>query len=135
MDWIEHGYALLWTTAAPMAREMRNTASAMEHQEIVSGAVLEMLAEGDVTRLPPGEKPMVVSPLGVVPKRGNNKFRLTVNMRYVYRHLRKKVFKFEGLKDLSDLAERGNHVVSYDLMLGYYHVGLRPRSRTFVGFC
>ncbi len=44
MVWIEHGYALIWTTAAPMAREMRNAASAMEHQELVSGAVSEMRA-------------------------------------------------------------------------------------------
>ena len=57
-----------------------------------------------MTRLPPGEKPMVVSPLGVVPKRGNNGFRLTVNMRYVNRHVGKKVFKFEGQKDLADSA-------------------------------
>jgi len=78
---------------------------------------------------------MVVSPLGVVPNGGNNKFRLAINMRYVNRHLEKKVFKFEGLKDLADLAERGDHAVSYNLMSGYCHVGLHPRSRTFVGFC
>ena len=106
----------------------------MEHPEFVSGAIAEMLAENAVTELPPGEKPTVVSPLGVVPKRGTNKFRLTVNRRYVNRHLGKKVFKFEGLKDLADLAEEGDHAVSYDLMSGYYHVGLHPRSRTFVGF-
>ncbi len=93
-----------------------------------------MLAENAMTGLPPGEKPMVVSPLGVVPKRGTGKFRLTVKLRYVNRHLGKKVFKFEGLKDLADLAEKGDHAVSYDLMSGYYHVGLSPRSRTFVGF-
>ena len=121
--------------AAPLAREMRNATSAMEHQEFVSGAVFEMLAEGVVTTLPPGEKPMVVSPLGVVPKRENNKFRVTFNMRYVYRHLGEKFFKFEGLKDLANLAERGDHAVSYDLMSGYYHVSLHPRSRTFVDFC
>ncbi len=56
LEWIEHGYALLWTTAAPLEREMRNTASAMEHQEFVAGAVSEMLAEGVGTRLPPGRK-------------------------------------------------------------------------------
>ncbi len=78
---------------------------------------------------------MVVRPLGVVPKRGTGKFRLTVNLRYVKRHLGKKFFKFEGLKDLADLAKKGDHTVSYDLMSGYYHVGLSPRSRTFVGFC
>jgi len=68
-----------------------------------------MLAANAVTLLPPGEKPTVVRPLGVVPKRGTEKFRLTVNMRYVNRRLGRKVFKFEGLKDVSDLAEKGDY--------------------------
>jgi hypothetical protein len=50
--------------------------------------------------------------------------RLTVNMRLVNHHLVDKGFKFEGLKDLADLAERGYYAVSYDLKSGYYHVGL-----------
>ncbi len=62
-----------------------------------------MLAADAVTLLPPGEKQTVVSPLGVVPKRVTDKFRLTVNMRYVNKHLGKNAFKFEGLKDLADL--------------------------------
>ena len=68
------------------------------------------------------------------PKKGAGKFGLTVNMVDVNGNLGKKAFNFEGLKDLSDLAVRGDHAVSYDLMSGYYHVGLHPRSRTFVGF-
>ena len=108
--------------------------SADEHRDFVSSAVAEMLAANVVTLLPPGEKPRVVSPLGVVPKRGTDKFRLTVNMIYVNRHLGRKVFKFEGLKDLADLAEKGDYAVSYDLKSGYYHVGLHRESRTFVGF-
>jgi hypothetical protein len=118
-----------------LSREFKNAPSALKHYEFVSGAVAEMLAENAVNRLPLGVKPMVVSSLGVVPKRGTGKFRLTVNLRYVNRHLGKKVFKFEGLKDLADLAEMGDLAVSYDLMSGYYHVGLSPRSSTFVGFC
>ena len=55
-------------------------------------------------------------------------------MRYVNWHWTKKVFKSDGLNDLADLAERRDHAVSYDLMSGYYHVGLHPRSRTFVCF-
>ena len=70
----------------------------------------------------------MVIPLGAVRKPRTDKFGLTVNMRYVNRHMGNKAFKFEGLKDLADLAEKGNHAVSYDLMLGYYHVGLHPRS-------
>ena len=90
MKWIEEGYRLLWTESSPPRREFANAPSALEHSDFVSGAVEEMLAAEAVTLLPPGEKPTVVSPLGVVPKRGTDKFRLTVNMRYVNKHLGKK---------------------------------------------
>ena len=134
MDWIEEGYRLLWTVAAPLVKEMANAPSSAEHRDFVSSAVADMLAGNAVTLLPPCERPWVVSPLGVVRKPRTDKFKLTVNTRYVNQHLGNKAFKFEGLKDLSDLAEKGDHAVSYDLMSGYYHVGLHPRSRTFVGF-
>ena len=95
---------------------MKNSSSASEHHEFVLIAVAEMVAEKAVTMLPPCEKPWVVSPLGLVPKKSTDKFRLTFNMRYVNGHLGKKAFKFEGLEDLMGLAERGDHAVSYDLM-------------------
>ena len=75
----------------------------------------------------------MVSPIGVVPKPRSDKFRLVMNMRYVNNFLSKRVFKFEGLLDLADIAERGDQSVSYDLKSGYYHVGLHPASRRFVG--
>ncbi len=75
---------------------------------------------------------MVVSPIGVVTKPYSDKFRLVINMRYVNKHLAKKVFKFEGLVYLADIAEKGDHSVSYDLKLAYYHVGLHPMTRRFV---
>jgi len=108
---------------------MKNSFSSLEHRQFVTNAVAEMVTEKAVTMLPPGEKPYVMSPLGVVPKRGIDKFRLTVNMRYVNLHLGQKVFNLEGLKDLGDLAERGDHAVSHDLMSGYYHVGLHHGSK------
>jgi hypothetical protein len=55
-------------------------------------------------------------------------------MRYVNNHLVEKKFKFEGLKDIADMAEKGDHAVSYDLTSGYYHVSLHPSSRPYVGF-
>ena len=61
---------------------------------------MEMLAANARTMLPLGEKPWVVSPLGVVPNVRAGKFRLTVNMRVVNRHLGDKAFKFEGLGGL-----------------------------------
>ena len=49
--------------------------------------------------------------MGVVPKGTEGKFRLVINMRYVNEYLVKKKFKIEGLKDMSDLAEKGDHGV------------------------
>jgi len=134
LAWIVNGYKLVWSLKAPERRVMDNAPSARDHNEFVSSAVAEMMAEGTVTRLPPGEKPSVVSLLGVVPKLRTDKSTLTINMRYVNGHLGKKAFKFEGLKNLADLAERGDHAVFYDLISGYYHVGLHRLSRTYVGF-
>ena len=74
-------------------------------------AVQEMLAAGAISILPKGERQEVVSPLGVVPKDTEGKFRLIINVRYVNEYLVKKKFKFEGLKYLSNLAEKGDHGV------------------------
>ena len=71
----------------------------------------------------------------VVPKGKEGKFRLIINMSYVNDHMVTNKFKFEGLSDLADLAEKGDHTVSFDLTSGYYHVGLHPRTRTYTGFC
>ena len=93
----------------------------------------EMVEVGALTRLPRSHRPTVVSPIDVVTKPHSDKFLLVINMKYVNKHLAKKVFKFEGLLDLADIAEKGDHSVSCDLKSAYYHVGLHPMTRRFVG--
>ena len=97
--------------------------------------VEEMLASRVISILPKGERPKVVSPLGLVPKGTEGKFRLIINTRYVNEYMVKRKFKFEGLKDLSAMAKKGDKVVSFDLITsGYYPVELHPRTRTYIGF-
>ena len=57
--------------------------------------------------------------MGVVPKGSEGNFRLVINMSYVNEHMAKKKFKFEGMKDLANMAEKGDHAVSFDLTSGY----------------
>ena len=76
------------------------------HREFISSAVAEMAKKNTGSMLPPSEKPWLVSRLGMVPKRGTSKFRLTINMMYVHRYLCQKAFKLEGLKGLADMVER-----------------------------
>jgi hypothetical protein len=56
-----------------------------------------------LARLPKGQRPTVVKHIGVVRKPHSDKFRLVINIRYVNKHLAKKVFKFEELVDLADI--------------------------------
>jgi hypothetical protein len=135
MSWIENGYDRLWSEGAPARREVPNSPSALAHEYFVTPALAEMLEAGAISKLPVGYKLEVVSPLGVVPKGKAGKFRLIINMSYVNDHLVTNKSKFEGLSDLADLAEKGDHAVFFDLTSGCYHVGLHPRTRTYTGFC
>ncbi len=60
---------MLRVVITPAEREMENSSSAFEHRSIATSAVAKMAAENAITMLPPGGKPRVVSPLGVVPKK------------------------------------------------------------------
>jgi len=102
-----------------IAKGDKNSSLSFEHRHLVTNAVAETVTKKTVTMLPPDEEPWVVSLFGVVPKRGTDKLRLTVSMRYVNRHLGQKAFKFEELKDLADYAEKEDYAVSYDFMSGY----------------
>ena len=66
ITWIEEGYRLLLTAVVPKRKERCNAPLEIEHSAFRSGAVAKMLAVNAVTLLPLGEKPMVVSPLGIV---------------------------------------------------------------------
>ena len=112
MKLMEAGYRLLRTKEAPQQKEMEHSSASLELRQIRTNAVDEMVTEKAVTMLPLGEKPWVVSLLGAMSEREINKFRLTVNIRDVNRHLGQKAFEFEGLKDLANLVEKGDHAVS-----------------------
>ncbi len=127
-------YDLVWVTTPPFAREMPNFLSALENHKLVTKAISEMVEAGTASALPTGVIPTVVSPLCVVPKPHSEKLRLVINMRYVNNYLGKRVFKFEGLSGIVDMANKGDYSLSYDLTSGYYHVALHPDSRRFVGF-
>ena len=82
LSWIEKGYELQWIDGAPPPQIKKNSPSALEHGSFVTSAVAEMLAAGAISIFPKGERPEVVSPLGVVPKGKEEKFRLIINTSY-----------------------------------------------------
>ena len=124
----------MWDTTPPVAKEMPNSKSALNHHEFVTKAISEMVEACAASVLLPTVIPTAVNPLGVVPKPHLDKLRLIVNMRYVNNHFVKRVFKFEGLPGIADMAGKGDYSLSYDLTSGYYHAALHIGSRRYVGF-
>ena len=51
----------------------------------------------------------MIDPIGVVRKSHSDTFRLVINTRYVNKHRAKNMFKVEGLANLADIAEKGDH--------------------------
>jgi hypothetical protein len=84
-------YDLVCDTTPPNPRELRNSKSSLHNQEFVTKAFRDMLEAGAVSAHPAGVLPTVISPLGVVPNPNSNKLRLVVNMKYVNKHLAKRV--------------------------------------------
>ena len=114
---------------------MLNSTSALEHHEFVTSTISEMVEAGAASALPTSVTPTVVSPLGVDPKNLSNKLRLIVNMSMsISTSAQRHAFRFEGLSDIADMAEKEDFSLSYDLTSGHYHAALHPESRRFVGF-
>ena len=93
-----------------------------------------MVEAGAASALPTSVIPIVVSPLGVVPKNNSNKLRVIVNTSMSISTSQRESYKFEGLSDIADMAEKGEFLLSYDHPSGCYHAALHPESRRFVGF-
>jgi len=69
----------------------------------------------------------------LVPKPGRkDAWRLVVDLRWVNSHLRKLTCRFETLKRLSRMAQKGDWMVSFDLQDGYYAVAIHPEDRQYL---
>ena len=108
----------MWDTTPPVAREMLNSKYALEHHEVVRTTISEMVRQvplrlsylrytnnGEPTR-------------GTYHKSHSDKSRLFVSMIYANNHLANRVFKFEGLSDIADMAGKGDYSLSYYLTSG-----------------
>ncbi len=83
-----------------------------------------------------GVRHVVVSPLEVVPKpNSKDKFRLTVNMRYVNQTIVVvPKLRMETLSSLADLLKSQDYMISFDLGSGFWHIPLAPEAQQYVAF-
>ena len=114
LNWIEDGYKLPLITEPP-AHMQANQPAAIEHQQFINEAVVDLLHNGCVQKVVAA--PHVCSPLSVVCN-AEGKKRLAINLRYVNHFLKRDPFKYEDLSILSP----GDFMCKFHLKSGYHHV-------------
>ena len=70
----------------------------------------------------------------LVPKKFGG-WRLCVDLRYINEHVRKYVCRFESLKALQSLAQKGYFMVSFDLQDAYQCVSIVEEDQKYLSFC
>jgi hypothetical protein len=126
------GYQLPWANGPPTAPHFaHNHPSAFQHASFVTQAVETLMQTGAL--MASADKPFVVSPLGVVPK-GEDKFRLILDLRYVNSFLQVVPFKYDSIRSVVDLCQPKDYLFTVDLKSGYHHIDIHQRDWQYLGF-
>ena len=79
----------------------------------------------------PGTCGDFVSRCFLVPKPGDNKWRLVVDLRHLNQFVKKGSMQMETLKDLRRLVRKGDYMFSFDLEDGFYALGVQQPYRKY----
>ena len=125
---ISEGYQLPFS-CFPEPVHLRNNKSAQAHPKFVEEAITQLLQNGCVRELK--QPPTCVNPLTVAI---GKKLRLVIDLRHVNACLVKPKFRYEDLRSLSKVFQRGFWFVTWDLKSGYHHVDIYEPHQTYLGF-
>jgi hypothetical protein len=127
------GYHLPWLNGSPQEPFFqKNHPSAFEFPEFVTEAVQQLAITGVAMEV--SFRQFIISPLGVVPK-ALNKLRLPIlDLRHVNGFLHVQKFKYEFVREVSQLAKLGDFRFSMDLKYEYHHVDVAPKFWQYLGF-
>ena len=113
----------------PPPSQERNNASARNHPEFVASAIQELLADGRIKEV--SQKPHTINPLTVAEGR---KLRLVLDLRNVNPYVLRTKFRYEDLKVVSDILQKGDYMASFDLRSGYHHIFIHEDFQQYLGF-
>jgi hypothetical protein len=129
---ISTGYQLPWISGPPSSPHFQqNHPSAFEFASFTTEAVQQLVATG--AALPVSFRPFVVSPMGVVPK-GIDKLRLILDLRFINSLIQVPSFKYESIREVSQLAQPRDLFFLVDLKSGYHHIDIAPEDWQYLGF-
>ncbi len=114
----------------PSRVQFPNHKSAQSHEAFVDAELAKAEAKGVIVEWPFAEPPKVVNGLKVVEGKKN---RLCINPMYINVFMEYFPVKYEGVRDLVDIIQRGDFMSTSDDKSGYWQLPLHPDMWQYMG--
>ena len=125
---LRHGYVIPFVSLPPRFYA-ENNRSALRNYEFVSDTIAELLERNFIMEVDSPShccNPLTVSEKG--------KLRLVLDLRHVNKFINTKTFRYEDLKYVAEIFEKGDFFIRFDLTSGYYHVDICEEHQEYLGF-
>ena len=122
---IEQGYSLPFTVEPPPAFFTNNQSA------FVSNEIQRLLETGCIREVERDEA-HIVSPLCVA--ENSEKLRLILDLRYLNSFLSVPKFKYEDVRSIRDLFNKGDFFFKFDIKHGYHHVNIDKAYHKYLSF-
>ena len=99
--------------------------------QFIRSELSELEALGAVARV--NSQPYCVSPLKCAAKKGG-KLRLITDLRRLNEHVDPPAFQHESIHTVGQTIRTGDHMVTFDLKNGFFHVPVHPEDQKYLGF-
>lgn len=129
LDIVKNGYKIPFL-ADPPSFYAANNKSSLQHPQFVEQSISKLLSDECISAV--DYPPYCINPLTVTER--NSKLRLVLDLRHVNTYIDPPKFKYENLKKVSELYEKNDYIITFDLKSGYHHVPINKEFRTFLGF-
>ena len=129
--WLSEGVSIPFISEPP-PNEFENYISNSEEEEFIDNKLLEYLNNNFISEV--SEKPTCISPLGCANKKGNEKYRVITDMRYVNQFINLPKTRYEDFSNLSSILQNNDLYASVDLNDGFNNIRLNKTMRTYFGF-
>ena len=131
VECIREGYKIPFYTTLLRASFSSNR-STLLHAGFVCQAILELFYSYRVARVPKSHL-KVINPISVSVQSCGKK-RLTLDLRYINKHLFKQKFKFEDWREGLDYFGKGCCFTKSDLKSGYHHLDIFLEHQPYLGY-
>lgn len=133
IKWLSYGVTIP-LQCIPEKFECSNRRMSANESDFLDSEIRRLLSFGYITECD-YERPMCISPISCVPKKGStSKFRLVTDFRRLNSCCSKVGYKNEDIRTVAELVQAEDYMISVDLKDGFFHIPVCESDTKYLGF-